>query len=322
MLCSVIERATGIPSLHLASGDKEKILTLETNLKQYIIGQNNAIECLVKAIKRSQAGLKYSNRPIGSFLFLGPTGVGKTETAEILTRELFGSKNAVIRFDMSEFMEKHAQSKMIGAPPGYVGYEEGGSLTEAVRTRPYSLILFDEIEKAHPDVLNTLLQILDEGRLTDNQGHHVNFEHTIVICTSNIGTELDPVEMKTLSHKEKQAQLLPLLKKFLKRELINRIDEIIYFDQLGQKELTQILDLMINELNTALLEKNLVLEVTKPAKEKLTELGFDPEFGARPLRRTLQNEIETPLADLLIKNGLKEGKIVCDVKDDNFIFLA
>lgn len=320
-LYKVIERSTGIPPAHLTADEKDQVLNLKNNLKKRIIGQDQAIDSLVNAIKRNRAGLQPNTRPIGSFIFMGPTGVGKTETAEVLAQELFGEKKAMVRLDMSEFVEKHAGAKLIGAPPGYIGYEEGGVLTEYVRTKPYTVVLFDEIEKAHPDVLNILLQILEEGHLTDNQGHEIDFKNTIVICTSNLGTELNPHDMKSLTPLEKRKHVTPHLQEFLKKELINRFDEIIYFDTLDEEELKQILELMIDELNTKLHEKNLTLTLSEKAKMKLIEQGYDPEFGARPLRRILQTNIETPLAELIIQGNIKErSHIACNLENGLFCF--
>lgn len=321
-LQEVTTRTTGIPLTHLKQSENEKFMQTEEILKQKIIGQELAIGAISSAILRNRAGLKAKSRPIGSFIFMGPTGVGKTELAKVLSEHLFGSKDKIVRFDMSEFSEKHASAKLIGAPPGYIGYEEGGQLTEKIRTHPYSIVLFDEIEKAAPDVFNLLLQILEDGRLTDNQGHTVDFSNTIVICTSNIGGEkLDPQKIKNTPWRERQKILIPEIKKFLKPELINRFDDIIYFDPLDQAELLKIVDLLMENVKNALKEKGIELNLTEKAKKKLVELGFDPNFGARPLRYTIQREIETPLAKALLQKKFKKGdKIKCDFDGEKFVF--
>lgn len=321
-LQEVTTKATGIPLAHLQKNEEEKFIQIEKILKQKIIGQEPAISAITSAILRNRAGLKAKSRPIGSFIFMGPTGVGKTELAKVLGEHLFGSTDKIVRFDMSEFSEKHASAKLIGAPPGYIGYEEGGQLTEKIRTHPYSIILFDEIEKASPDVFNLLLQILEDGRLTDSQGHTVDFSNTIVICTSNIGGEkLNPAEIKKMAWRERQKVLAPELKKVLRPELINRFDDIIYFDPLDQSELLQIVDLLLENVKKALEEKEIEFEITEKAKKKLVELGFDPSFGARPLRYTIQREIETPLAKALLqKEFQKDDKINCDFDFEKFVF--
>jgi len=281
---------------------------MEEELKKRVKGQDEAIEVLADAIRRARAGLQDPNRPIGVFLFVGPTGVGKTHLARQLAWFLFNDENALLRIDMSEYMEKHAVSRLIGAPPGYIGYEKGGQLTEAVRRRPYQVILFDEIEKAHPDVFNIMLQIFDAGRLTDAQGHTVDFRNTVIIMTSNIASEM--LGRLTGSREEKLKAIMPELRRYFKPEFLNRIDEIIIFNPLGIEEIKGIVDLQLEGVRKALSERNIKLELTEAAREYLAREGYDPEFGARPLRRTIQRLIETPLSRMLIAGEIKEGDTV------------
>ena len=293
-----------------------------------VIGQNEAVEAVAKAIKRSRVGLKNPNRPIGSFLFLGPTGVGKTELSKALAENLFGTEDAMIRVDMSEFMEPHSVAKLIGAPPGYVGFDDGGQLTEKIRRKPYSVILFDEIEKAHPDVMNMLLQILEDGRLTDSQGRTVNFKNTVIIMTSNIGARLI-TEKKSLgftnSAEEDEAKeyedikknVMAELKKQLRPEFINRIDDIIVFHKLNDEEINSIIDLLLKNVEQRLVEQGLNIKIDKSVKELIAKKGVDKEFGARPLRRAIQNIVEDKLAEEILDGNIKPGleaKLVA--KDD------
>ncbi|MED3574463.1 ATP-dependent Clp protease ATP-binding subunit [Cytobacillus praedii] len=298
----IIEMKTGIPVGKLMEDEQLKMQSLEANLSQKVIGQQEAVQKVTKAIRRSRAGLKAKNRPIGSFLFVGPTGVGKTELTKTLAEELFGSKDAMIRLDMSEYMEKHSVSKIIGSPPGYVGHEEAGQLTEKVRRNPYSIILLDEIEKAHPDVQHMFLQILEDGRLTDSQGRTVSFKDSVIIMTSNAGVQHKEIHVGFAMNNEvmKEASILDSLGNFFKPEFLNRFDSIIEFKSLEKEHLLEIVELMLKELQGTLDEQNIQLSVSDDVKEKLAELGYHPAFGARPLRRVIQDQLEDKLADFII----------------------
>lgn len=322
-ISEVVSEWTGIPTSKLVEEEIKKLREMENHLHKRIVGQEEAIKSVSEAIRRARAGLKEPNKPIGSFLFLGPTGVGKTELAKTLAEFLFGDENAIIRFDMSEYMEKHTVSRFIGAPPGYVGYEEGGQLTEAVRRKPYSVILLDEIEKAHPDVFNILLQILDDGRLTDSKGRVVDFKNSIIIMTSNLGSEIlvkvDPEDKEGFEKAKKE--VLDLLKYKFRPEFLNRIDEIIIFHKLTKKQIKDIVNLLIDKVKKTLKGKNMELNITDRAIEKIAEIGFDPIFGARPLKRTIQREIENVLAKRILDGEFKEkDKILVDFEDDKFTF--
>ncbi|EGY1196031.1 ATP-dependent Clp protease ATP-binding subunit, partial [Listeria monocytogenes] len=301
---AIIEEKTGIPVGRLQEDEQSKMKNLERNLTGKVIGQEDAVKKVAKAIRRSRVGLKSKNRPIGSFLFVGPTGVGKTELGRTLARELFGTSEAMIRLDMSEFMEKHSISKLIGSPPGYVGHEEAGQLTEKVRRNPYSIILLDEIEKAHPDVQHMFLQILEDGRLTDSQGRTVSFKDTVIIMTSNAGatdTEASVGFNTTTETKlEKGSDILAKLGAYFKPEFLNRLDSVIEFKSLEKDDLVQIIDLMLVDLNEMLAQEGVTIDVSKEVKEHLIDLGYDPKFGARPLRRTIQEHLEDTIADSLI----------------------
>ena len=311
-IADIISKWTNIPITKLISSEKEKILNLESNLNKRVKGQKEALELISDAIIRSRSGIKDPEKPIGSFIFLGPTGVGKTEVAKSLAYELFDDEHHLIRIDMSEYMEKYSVSRLIGAAPGYIGYEEGGQLTEAVRRNPYSIVLFDEIEKAHPDVLNLLLQILDDGRLTDSNGRTVDFKNTIIIMTSNIGSEY------ILNGEDEK--VLPELSKYFKPEFINRIDEIVVFKKLSKEVLYEILDKIINEIDRRLTELNIKIKLSKKAKDYFIENGYDEYFGARPLKRLINRELETKLAKLLIENKIKPNKEVnIDIEKDQLI---
>jgi ATP-dependent Clp protease ATP-binding subunit ClpE len=279
-----------------------------------VIGQQEAVKKVAKAIRRSRAGLKAKNRPIGSFLFVGPTGVGKTELSKTLAEELFGSKDAMIRLDMSEYMEKHSVSKLIGSPPGYVGHEEAGQLTERVRRNPYSIILLDEIEKAHPDVQHIFLQILEDGRLTDSQGRTVSFKDTVIIMTSNAGATDKQVSVGFNQSNQNENSLLTSLRSYFKPEFLNRFDSIIEFKPLEQKDLVKIVELMLNELQETLADQQITVEMTNEAKQKLAEIGYHPDFGARPLRRAIQEHVEDQIADVLLDHPDKKN---LTVKVDN-----
>jgi len=302
---AIIEKKTGIPVGKLQENESAKMKHLAEHLAQKVIGQQEAVEKVAKAIRRSRAGLKAKHRPIGSFLFVGPTGVGKTELTKTLAEELFGSKDAMVRLDMSEYMEKHAVSKLIGSPPGYVGHEEAGQLTEKVRRNPYSIILLDEIEKAHPDVQHMFLQILEDGRLTDSQGRTVSFKDTVIIMTSNagVGEKKITVGFDAENDALKQASVLDSLSSYFKPEFLNRFDTIIEFNHLEKDNLIKIVDLMLAELKETLQEQNITLSVADEVKEKLAELGYHPAFGARPLRRAIQEQLEDRITDLLLDDA-------------------
>ncbi|MDQ0162250.1 ATP-dependent Clp protease ATP-binding subunit [Aeribacillus alveayuensis] len=310
----IIEEKTGIPVGKLQKEEQSKMKNLEENLAKKVIGQQEAVKKVAKAIRRSRAGLKAKNRPIGSFLFVGPTGVGKTELSKTLAEELFGSKDAMIRLDMSEYMEKHSVSKLIGSPPGYVGHEEAGQLTERVRRNPYSIILLDEIEKAHPDVQHIFLQILEDGRLTDSQGRTVSFKDTVIIMTSNAGATDKQVSVGFNQSNQNENSLLTSLRSYFKPEFLNRFDSIIEFKPLEQKDLVKIVELMLNELQETLADQQITVEMTNEAKQKLAEIGYHPDFGARPLRRAIQEHVEDQIADVLLDHPDKKN---LTVKVDN-----
>ena len=314
-IASIISRWTKIPITKLVEGEKEKLLNLENNMKKRVMGQDNALELVSEAIIRARAGIKDPNRPIGSFIFLGPTGVGKTEVARSLAHELFDDEKHIIRIDMSEYMEAHSVARLIGSPPGYVGYDDGGQLTEAVRRNPYSIVLFDEIEKAHRDVFNILLQILDDGRITDGQGRTVDFKNTIIIMTSNLGSEY------ILSGEADSEKLvMNELRSTFRPEFINRIDEIIVFNSLDQKVMYKILDKLINDLNKRLNDKNIKISLTEEAKKYIISHGSDTVYGARPLKRYVSKNIETLLAKELVLDNIKFGQqVIVDVEDDKLV---
>ena len=317
-VANVVSKWTGIPVSKMLKSELEKILHIEDELKKWVVGQDEAIKAVARAIKRNKAGLGDPNRPIGSFMFLGPTGVGKTETAKTLARFLFDDEKALIRFDMSEYMDKISVSKLIGAAPGYVGYEEGGQLTEAVRRKPYSVILFDEIEKAHPDVFNILLQVLDDGRLTDNKGVTVDFKNTIIILTSNIASD---IIMEIKDEKARKEAVWAELKRRMKPEFLNRLDEVVVFNPLGKEQVKQIVDILLRKIKSRLEERDIELNLTDRMKEFIAEVGFDPIFGARPLKRALADVVEDRLAELILEGKVKEGdKVEFDV-DGDFIVI-
>ncbi|CDM66414.1 ATP-dependent chaperone ClpB [Pyrinomonas methylaliphatogenes] len=325
-IAEVVSRWTGIPVSKLMEGEVEKLLHLEEHLHRRVVGQDEAVSAVADAVIRARSGLKDPNRPIGSFIFLGPTGVGKTELARALAEFLFDDEQALIRIDMSEYMEKHAVARLIGAPPGYVGYEEGGQLTEAVRRRPYSVILFDEIEKAHRDVFNVLLQILDDGRLTDSQGRVVDFKNTIIIMTSNIGSEMI-LEFRgrtdSAAYEAMKEAVLAELRRHFRPEFLNRVDEIVVFHSLTEEDLKRILEIQLERLRRRLAERHITLELTDEAATHLAREGYDPVYGARPLKRAIQRELETPIGRLLIKGEVRDGQtVVVDWKDGRFTFTA
>jgi len=314
-IAEVVAKWTGIPLNKMLQSERSKLIRLEDELHKRIVGQEDAVAAVANAIRRSRAGLQDANRPIGSFIFMGTTGVGKTELARALAEFLFDDEHAMIRIDMSEYMEKFSVSRLIGAPPGYVGYEEGGQLTEAVRRKPYSVVLLDEIEKAHSDVFNVLLQVLDEGRLTDNQGRTVNFKNTIVIMTSNLGSQIIHEHLEKINEENMQQimgnlrmLLSDLLKKTIHPEFLNRIDDIILFRPLTQKELRQIVDIQIEKVKRMLEEKNIGIELTDDAKDWLAELGFDIAYGARPLKRIIQRYLINPLSQELLLGNFVSGE--------------
>ena len=319
-IAEVIENWTKIPVTKITEEETQKLLNLENNLHKKIIGQNDAVEAVARAIRRNRAGLKSTKRP-PSFIFVGPTGVGKTELAKALSYEMFGNENAIIRIDMSEYMESHSTSKLIGSPPGYVGYDDAGQLTEKVKRNPYSVILLDEIEKAHPDVFNILLQILDDGRLTDSQGNTVNFENTIIIMTSNAGSNLNTNSIGFGGDRVNNNAIMNALKDTFRPEFLNRVDEIVIFNQLSQEELMKIVDLMLDDTKKALANKNISLEITDNAKKYLLEKGTDVKYGARPLRRAIQRYLEDELSDMILRNDLLNGNTVkVDLQDDKLVF--
>jgi len=314
MIASIISRWTGIPVNKMLQSEKEKILHIEDVLKQDVVGQEVALKAVARAIKRNKAGLSDTSRPIGSFMFLGPTGVGKTQVAKTLAKFLFDSQKSLIRIDMSEYMEKHAASRLVGAPPGYVGYEEGGQLTEAVRRKPYSVVLFDEIEKAHPDVFNTLLQVLDDGRLTDNKGVTIDFKNTIIIMTSNIASD-KIMEFKDPEDREKAVN--DELKHYFKPEFLNRLDDIVIFNPLDLDAITNIVDILFRNIQDKLAQRDIALTLTPAAKAYIAQAGFDPVYGARPLKRALYEVVEDRLAELILEDKVVEGsKVEFDAEGD------
>ncbi|MEM1484769.1 ATP-dependent chaperone ClpB [Oscillospiraceae bacterium PP1C4] len=321
-IARIVGRWTGIPVARLMEGEREKLLNLETILHERVIGQDEAVESVAEAILRSRAGIQDRNRPIGSFLFLGPTGVGKTELAKALAQSLFDDEKNIVRIDMSEYMEKYSVSRLIGAPPGYVGYEEGGQLTEAVRRKPYAVVLFDEIEKAHPDVFNVLLQVLDDGRITDSQGRTVDFKNTIIILTSNLGSPyiLEGIDENGLITEEARENVEALLKTQFRPEFLNRLDEIVFYKPLTRTEITRIVDLLIADLQKRLSDKQLTLSITDAAKAYIVEQGYDPVYGARPLKRFLQHKVETMLARMIIAKDLAPNThLEVDAENGNLV---
>ncbi|CFQ45891.1 MULTISPECIES: ATP-dependent chaperone ClpB [Yersinia] len=319
-IADVLARWTGIPVARMLESERDKLLRMEQDLHKRVIGQDEAVEAVSNAIRRSRAGLSDPNRPIGSFLFLGPTGVGKTELCKALATFLFDSDDAMVRIDMSEFMEKHSVSRLVGAPPGYVGYEEGGYLTEAVRRRPYSVILLDEVEKAHPDVFNILLQVLDDGRLTDGQGRTVDFRNTVVIMTSNLGSDLIQERFGERSYAEMKNMVMEVVSHHFRPEFINRIDEVVVFHPLGRAHLASIASIQLERLYKRLEERGYQVTITQPALEFLGEAGFDPVYGARPLKRAIQQEIENPLSQQILSGKLIPGvPVTLDVENGHIV---
>jgi ATP-dependent Clp protease ATP-binding subunit ClpB len=318
-IAKVVSTWTGIPVSRLQEGERAKLVKMEERLMQRVIGQQQAIKAVSNAVRRARAGLQDENRPIGSFLFLGPTGVGKTELSKALAEFLFDDEAAIIRLDMSEYMEKHTVARLIGAPPGYVGYEEGGQLSEAVRRKPYSVVLFDEVEKAHPDVFNVLLQVLDDGRITDGQGRTVDFKNSVLIMTSNIGSQFI---MEDLPVEERNRRVQEALRGYFRPEFLNRIDEIIIFDRLDASQITSIVDIQLQRLLTRLQKQNLTLTLDDAARKFLAKEGYDPAYGARPLKRVIQREILDPLSLEILDGKFLEGDhITATEKDNRLVFL-
>ncbi|WP_202223494.1 AAA family ATPase, partial [Okeania sp. KiyG1] len=321
-IATIVAKWTGIPVNRLLESERQKLLQLEKHLHQRVIGQSEAVEAVAAAIRRARAGMKDPGRPIGSFMFLGPTGVGKTELARALAQFLFDRDDALVRIDMSEYMEKHAVSRLVGAPPGYVGYDQGGQLSEAVRRHPYSVLLFDEVEKAHPDVFNILLQVLDDGRITDSQGRVVDFSNTVIVMTSNIGGEyiLD-VAGDDSKYEEMYKRVMGGLRKHFRPEFLNRVDEIILFHTLRKSELRQIVEIQVKRIERLLGEQKISLKLTAATLDHIAEVGYDPVYGARPLKRAIQKELENPLANLILENKFVGGDVVViDCVDGCLVF--
>jgi ATP-dependent Clp protease ATP-binding subunit ClpB len=321
-IAGVVSRWTGIPVDRMMEGEREKLLAMEAALGKRVIGQADAVKAVSTAVRRSRAGLQDPNRPLGSFLFLGPTGVGKTELTKALAEFLFDDSNAMVRIDMSEFMEKHSVARLIGAPPGYVGYEEGGVLTEAVRRRPYQVVLFDEVEKAHGDVFNVLLQVLDDGRLTDGQGRTVDFTNTIIVLTSNLGSQFiaglaDDEPVEKVEH-----QVMEIVRGHFRPEFLNRLDEIILFHRLGAEHMAPIVDIQVGRVGRLLKDRKVTLDLTDAARAWLGRVGYDPVYGARPLKRAVQKHLQDPLADLILRGEVPDGSTVRIDEGDGALVLA
>ncbi|MEM7024941.1 MAG: AAA family ATPase, partial [Pseudomonadota bacterium] len=309
-IAQVVSRWTGVPVDKMLEGERDKLLEMETKLHTRVVGQDEAVGAVSNAVRRARAGLQDPNRPLGSFLFLGPTGVGKTELCKALAAFLFDDDQAMIRIDMSEYMEKHAVARLIGAPPGYVGYEEGGALTEAVRRRPYQVILFDEVEKAHPDVFNVLLQVLDDGRLTDSHGRTVDFRNTLIVLTSNLGSEYLAALAEDQPAEAAREQVMTVVRETFRPEFLNRLDEIILFHRLGRGDMTGIVEIQLQRLQSLLDDRKITLEISDSAKRWLADTGYDPVYGARPLKRTIQKGLQDPLARLILEGRVHDGEAV------------
>ena len=309
-IAAVVSRWTGVPVEKMLEGERDKLLKMEDALSKRVIGQKEAIIAVSTAVRRARAGLQDPNRPIGSFMFLGPTGVGKTELTKALAGYLFDDDTALIRIDMSEYMEKHSVARLIGAPPGYVGYEEGGALTEAVRRRPYQIILFDEIEKAHPDVFNVLLQVLDDGRLTDGQGRTVDFKNTLIVMTSNIGAEYLVNQKEGEDSEAVREEVMAEVRAKFRPEFLNRLDDIILFHRLQRSEMTKIVDIQIERLQRLLADRKIKIVLDDAARSWLANRGYDPAYGARPLKRVIQRHVQDPLAEQILAGAIKDGDTV------------
>jgi ATP-dependent Clp protease ATP-binding subunit ClpB len=320
-IADVVSKWTGIPVSKMLEGEKEKLLRMEQALEKRVVGQHEAVRIVSDAIRRSRAGLSDPRRPTGSFMFLGPTGVGKTELCKALAEYLFDTEEAMVRIDMSEFMEKHSVSRLIGAPPGYVGYEEGGYLTEAIRRRPYAVVLLDEIEKAHPDVFNVLLQVLDDGRLTDGQGRTVDFRNTVIIMTSNLGSQAIQEMASEGNYARMKSAVMETVQQHFRPEFINRVDDIVVFHPLATEQIRAIVEIQVNYLRRRLLDRNMELELDDKARDLIGESGFDPVYGARPLKRAIQQQIENPLAQRILRNEFLPGdRIRVSVRGSELVF--
>jgi ATP-dependent Clp protease ATP-binding subunit ClpB len=320
-IAEVVSKWTGIPVSKMLEGEREKLLRMEESLARRVVGQDEAVKAVSDAIRRSRAGLSDPNRPNGSFLFLGPTGVGKTELSKALAEFLFDTEEAMVRIDMSEFMEKHSVARLIGAPPGYVGYEEGGYLTEAVRRRPYSVILLDEVEKAHPDVFNVLLQVLDDGRLTDGQGRTVDFRNTVIVMTSNLGSQLIQELAGEANYERMKSAVMEIVGQHFRPEFINRVDDVVVFHPLGMEHIRAIVDIQVGYLRKRLAERDIELELDDAARTLLGEAGFDPVYGARPLKRAIQHQLENPLAQSILRGDFGPGdRILVTARDGALAF--
>ncbi|MGL4279147.1 MAG: ATP-dependent chaperone ClpB [Albidovulum sp.] len=309
-IAEVVERWTGIPTSKMLEGEREKLLKMEEELERRVVGQKQAVEAVSRAVRRARAGLQDENRPLGSFLFLGPTGVGKTELTKALAEYLFDDEHAMVRIDMSEFMEKHSVARLIGAPPGYVGYDEGGVLTEAVRRRPYQVVLFDEVEKAHPDVFNVLLQVLDDGRLTDGQGHHVDFKQTLIILTSNLGSQALSQLPEGEDSSQARRDVMDAVRAHFRPEFLNRLDDMIIFHRLTREDMTGIVDIQLRRLTKRLAQRKIELVLDEAAKKWLADTGYDPVYGARPLKRVIQRDLQDPLAEMILAGEVKDGDVI------------
>jgi ATP-dependent Clp protease ATP-binding subunit ClpB len=309
-VAEVVSKWTGIPVSKMLEGEKEKLLRMEQHLEARVVGQTEAVQTVSNAIRRARAGLADPNRPNGSFLFLGPTGVGKTELTKALASFLFDTEEAMVRIDMSEFMEKHSVARLIGAPPGYVGYEEGGYLTEAVRRKPYSVVLLDEVEKAHPDVFNVLLQVLDDGRLTDGQGRTVDFRNTVIVMTSNLGSQRIQELAGEANYARMKAEVMEIVGQHFRPEFINRVDDVVVFHPLEQEHIRKIVDIQLEYLKRRLADREIELTLDPAARDRLAQAGFDPVYGARPLKRAIQQQLENPLAQRILRGDFGPGEVV------------
>jgi ATP-dependent Clp protease ATP-binding subunit ClpB len=320
-VAEIVSKWTGIPVSRMLEGERDKLLRMEEVLGKRVVGQQEAVKAVADAIRRTRAGLSDPNRPSGSFMFLGPTGVGKTELCKALAEFMFDTEDALVRIDMSEFMEKHSVARLIGAPPGYVGYEEGGYLTEAVRRRPYCVILLDEIEKAHPDVFNVLLQVLDDGRLTDGQGRTVDFRNCVVIMTSNLGSQVIQELSGEANYAKMKEAVMQVVTQHFRPEFINRVDDIVVFHSLGREQIRSIVDIQLGRLRQRLAERDITLRLDDTARDKIGEAGFDTVYGARPLKRAIQSQIENPLAQSILRGDFIAGdRVVATMKRDALVF--